>query len=64
MSFLPNLDALDNCLGRMTESLLDFQNKEKDRPELKAPIVQWICSLHSYHIKQKCNYLNPCSNIT
>lgn len=59
VSIFPNMDALDNCLGRMTKSFLYFQDKQKVRYQIKAPISQWISSLHIYHIKQKCNYFNP-----
>lgn len=59
VSLFPNIDALDNCLGRMAKSFHYFQDKQKVRHQIKAPISQWISSLHIYHIKQKCNYFNP-----
>lgn len=42
VTFLSNLDAWDNGLSRMTESLLYFQDKERDQPELKVMLSNMV----------------------
>lgn len=63
MSCIPNLDTFNNCLGKMNESLIYLQDKEKEKLEWRESTSDLIHTLRKFHILQKCNFFNPWTNI-